>query len=337
MNFIIDNLTIHHVYSPSFLHVLNYIKIENKSNVFYFIEKAIQLMIEYINQYANNNPSCILFSYTPVLSYEDIKHNQSKITSYLSSHATNTINLENEKKINYYYSLCCYYIKRYFELSTSSENLVISKPLDILPSKMNSNLLKIYKSLPSALVILHLFNCNKKYYKYHHPEIYLPLISQKYWNELNLKENHQWKKCAYYCQNLDYLFLDKLFGFSNYLKRFQNLIRIMESSKLYEEAFAYVNWMYDTLNIKSTSPFNDDFKYSRRRRKIVNYNEYYSDEDMNDENQLPSTPKFKAPRPPQYTSPVTPNKINKKYLPILYQKAESLANIINKYSTNSIW
>jgi len=337
MKFMMDNLKIHHVFSPSFIHVLNLFKVESKSSMFYLLEKSIKLMIDYINQYANNNPSSILFTYTPTSSYKDIYQNQNKITSYLSPKNANSINLENKKEINYYYSLCCYYIKRYIEFSVSEEYLVVSNPLEILPSKMNPNLFENYKCLSSALVILHLLNYNKKHYKYQHPEIYFPLISLKYKNKLNLHENQYWMKCAQYCQQLNYLFLDEYFGFSNNIKKFQNLIRIMESVELYEEAFTYVNWMYDTLNVKSTSPYNNEFKYSRRRRKIVNYNEFYSDEDSNDSNQLPSTPRFKLTQPPQYTSPVTPNKINNKYLPILYQKAESLANIINKNSNNSFW
>ncbi|ORX45997.1 hypothetical protein BCR36DRAFT_414302 [Piromyces finnis] len=338
LRFIIDKLKIQHVYNPSFIDVLSFIKIRNKNIEFYFIEKAIKVMIDFIHQYANKNQSNIVFSNNPVLFFKNKYHNQNDLISYLSSNYTANINLESEKNINYFYSLYYYYIKRYVELSTSKEYHAVSSPLDILPEKMNSNILNKHKYLSSALIILHLFNYNKKHYKYQHPEIYFPLLSKKYKKELNLYDNYQWKKCAQYCQKLDFIFLDEQFRFSNNIRKFQNLIQIMERVKLYQEAFAYVNWMYDTLNIKSSSNYSSDgFKYSRRRRRIVNYNEYYSDEESNDEKQLPSTPKHKLIQPPQYTSPVTPNKIKKKYLPTLYQEAETLANIINEYSADTIW
>jgi len=346
-NFIKNNITIYHIYRPCFVHVINYFQTINKKNTFYLVEKALEVLINHINDDTNKPVSQppLITNYIP--SCIDINQEHLQPSSFFSSINLNitTIDLNNKKELNYYYSLCRHLIKLYIEMSKETNNYIINNlPLSVLPNKMNSAVLNNFKCITSPLVIQHLLNYNKPHYKIQHPEIFFPSNSPKF-KKFNIKHHSQWKKCYQYIQYLDYQFLEETFGFSKEQKKFQKLIQVMENVKFYEEAFAYVNWMYDTLNYKTLSPFKSDGRYSQRRRKIVNYNEHYSDEDSNDENFIFETPKskskkelkLKSPQIPKFTSPITPNKITNKYLPSLYQKAKSLANIINNNSTNSQW
>jgi hypothetical protein len=260
------------------------------------------------------------------------------------------IDLNSKKELNYYYSLSRYYTKLYIEMTSTEDYTIINTPLALFPLDINATLINNFKCIFSALAIRHLLNYDKKYYKLYYPELHhyqgspTPL-KDKY----ILKRDPDWKKCYQCCQNLDYEFLEEVFKFSRKLKKFQLLIEMMENLGLYEEAFGFINWIYDTLNNDSVLPFKEEGRYSRRKRKVINYNEYYSDEEEDNEEEDEestqfTTPKLKAkikskpkPKPsPQITSPFTPNKLNQ-FLPSLYQKADHLANIINSYSSDTIW
>lgn len=349
LNFMTENITIYHIYQPTFINVINFFKNENKNTAYKLVENAIRIMISYLINYTNEDNS--ILSYIPIdmkfkhenSSEEIFSSSSSSLQNLSSSSSLFPIDLNNKINLNYYYSLCRYYTKLYIEMIASYEYTIVNTPLDLIPLDINPLLIKNFKCIFSPLVIQHLLNYDKKYYKLYYPELYQYQISQTTKkNKSNLKKNPIWKKCYQCCQNMDYQFLEELFKFSRKLKKFQLLIEMMENLGLYDEAFTYVNWIYDTLNSNSVTPFKEEGRYSRRKRKVINYNEYYSDEDENDENNKLSTPKQKSrikPKPkssPQITSPFSPNKLNR-YLPSLYQKAAHLAKIINSYSSDTVW
>jgi len=362
-NFMKNTITIFHIYNPCFPQVINYFQKTNKKNAFYLVEKALAVLINHINDDTNKNintsslPPPLISNYIP--SCIDINQERLQPPFFFATFnfVFTTINLNSKKELNYYYSLCRHLVKHYIEMCNddTSDYSIISLPLSILPPKMNSSLLKNFRCITSPLVVQHLLNYNKPHYQIKHPELFYPSLSPKF-HEFDIQHHPQWKKCNHYCQYMEHRFLEEIFGFSRAQRKFQELIQVMENVKLYDEAFAYVNWMYDTLNNKTVSPFKDEGRYSQRRRRIVNYSEHYSDEDEDedslDENCFMETPKsktksqsklkeikldIKSPQTPKFTSPITPNKITNKYLPSLYQKAKSLANIINNNLTNSRW
>ncbi|ORX80680.1 hypothetical protein BCR32DRAFT_293689 [Anaeromyces robustus] len=356
LKFITENLTIYHIYQPNFIKVIYYLKKENnKKWAFKLVEKSIEILIYYLNNYTNKNSSSLISFYIPTcikikIDNDNNSDNNNHTSNFNDSYLPNiNIDLNNEKEIDYYFSLCRHYTKMYIEMTSIKEDTIRNFPLSILPRSINSILLKKFNCIFSALMIRHFLNFeDQKYYKYFYSEFYHLLSSNpsnysknnKIDLIIKIKNSENWRKCSQYCQKLDYLYIEKLFKFKSNLNQFQVLINIMEKFYFYEEAFSYVNWIYDTLNNDNLSSFiteNDEDeeginRHSKRRRKIVYYYEGNSDEDE----KFINSPKARLRLTPRVLSPLTPNKINKQ-LYILFQKAKSLATIINYYSTDFQW